>query len=375
MRNLLATICILTLGYAPGLAADTIRIGVVESGNSRFDQRLHKGISLAIDEIKNSTGLDFEYFLKYDYCSREGAQIVAMEMLQEEISHVIGHTCPEPALYASRFYTERELLYVAVGIKAPNLTASDSNLVFRIATRSDEEGTWSAKLIQTNINATKLAILHSNDDIAKSNADAFALQWRTTGRLTTMIAFDDDGASFRSAVDDLPLQQLDVVYVANLSPADPTQLATVLMERFSNGVMVYNGRMSAELKAEHLGNDSSRVYITAPVQPQMLVDAQAVVEALELDGIAADYYALSGYAAAQAIGAAIAGTEQSDATVNADWIRTNPIDSVLGEMNFRENGDIETAPIALYGWDNGILTLVDASRAANCVPSSPTWKK
>ena len=47
--------------------------------------------------------------------------------------------------FRSEVYKENEILYVSVGTKYPSLTESESDMVFRIATRSDEEGAWSAR--------------------------------------------------------------------------------------------------------------------------------------------------------------------------------------------------------------------------------------
>ena len=230
-------------------------------------------------------------------------------------------------------------------------------------------------LIARNVGERNLAILHSNDVIATSNAEAFASEWESNGKVVVSIAFEYNEFGFESALNMLPQEGVDIVYVANSSPANPAQFLPTLMERFSTGVVAYNGTMSTALTPGSFGNDSSRSFFVAPIEPQMLVEAQGVVAALEEAGTSADFYALSGYVAIQALSAAIAGTREIQPSANANWMKENSFDSIIGNVNFRSNGDIETAPIALYGWTDDVLRLVDASKQANCVPTSPTWNR
>ena len=107
----------------------------------------------------------------------------------------------------------------------------------------------------------------------------------------------------------------------------------------------------------------------------MLEAAQTVVGLLTQRQVPASFYALNGYVAVQLLAEAIANAGREDFRQTGEWLKKNSVPTILGPLQFEDDGDVASTPIGLYGWQDHILVLLDASITAQCTSGDPTWKQ
>ena len=182
-----------------------------------------EGVQLATSQSNSTHGVRFDAFYYDDKCSPDEARKIALEIVHEGISFVIGHLCEEAAVAASRVYVESDVLFITLGVRHPSLTESDGKYVFRLATSTDQIGTWTARLFSTEqSDLDSIVLVYPDNPVDNAIAEAFMSEWRSlsnTAHSFQLVSphrdpFDDLGDTINKLVELNP----DAVYISSFQP-------------------------------------------------------------------------------------------------------------------------------------------------------------
>lgn len=373
MRFLLVSVCTLLFAQLSWASEHGVRVGVVGCEDPCFagvDLELIEGVRLAAERYGLSHEPSFSLQFSNDHCNPATAASVAREMVERGISIVVGHVCEEAAIAASRVYAENDVVYLAPGIRHPDLTGDDFHSVFRLSTRSDEEGKWAARFLSQQTSTKKVGVVYADNPVARSMAEGFLSEWRNSGGTTSVVKEIDIRNSNHTVSSQSMLENnVDAVYVAVTHKTLLSQFVRRLGRDSDNVVMISSGHLVDSLFYEDIPiSVKERLFHGAPAELKMYQGAQEIGE---LSG----YYALYGYLAGEVVAKGIEGSGSKSSLDIGYWLRENNIESFVGNINFVNNGDISPMPIGFYGWRDGRRALLRSSDRVDCSPTDPDWNE
>lgn len=113
------------------------------------------GSELSIDEVD-------------DGCDAARAAGAAREIVSNKPDLVIGHPCPAAAIAASRVYADAGVVFIALGVRHPELTDKRAGpTIFRLAGRDDLQGAAAASDLMAMAPSGRIAIVQDRTAYAR----------------------------------------------------------------------------------------------------------------------------------------------------------------------------------------------------------------
>jgi branched-chain amino acid transport system substrate-binding protein len=348
---------------ATSAKGNVVEIGVAGpmSGElGAFGEQLRKGAEKAVADINAAGGLNGKTLhlnIGDDQCDRDRARNVAGNLVDAGVVFVAGHFCSGSSIPASKIYGSAGVLQITPSSTNPLLTedAAERGIktVLRTAGRDDRQGYTIADWLERNYAGETVAVL---DD-----GGAY-------GRLVTAVV--------RKTL--VPAHFSDVIYQSfQTKQTDFAPLANELKAASVKAVFVGAYHFDVAAFARAMRAVDPTVSIAAPDAlntlefwslagsagegvrftdaPSRVNDASArmVVASFRADGFEPEGYVLSTYAAVQAFAAAAKATGGFDGAQMAAWLRANPVDTVIGKLDWDDMGDLKSATYAWYVWHGG----------------------
>jgi branched-chain amino acid transport system substrate-binding protein len=111
-----------------------------------------------------------------DGCDAARAEGAARLIAAMRPDVVVGHPCPAAAIAAARVYAETGVLFIALGVRHPDLTARRAGpSIFRLAGRDDRQGAAAAEALAAAATNGRIAIIQDRTAYARAlTADVVA---------------------------------------------------------------------------------------------------------------------------------------------------------------------------------------------------------
>ncbi len=183
---LAAVACTALLSTACNSNGSAIRIGVVGPFTQARGESMQLAAQLAADEINRAGGVrgrDIELVFRDDRANTERAVAVAREFYDDvSIVAVIGHMTSGTTLAAAPVYNggERPLLEISPSASNPRVSEAGP-YTFRICPTDMAHGARLAKWAHEQLNATRAAILYSNDPYGRGVRQVFRDRFEANG--------------------------------------------------------------------------------------------------------------------------------------------------------------------------------------------------
>jgi branched-chain amino acid transport system substrate-binding protein len=92
------------------------------------------------------------------------------------------------------------------------------------------------------------------------------------------------------------------------------------------------------------------VLMTFGADPRLIPDGKAVIDKFRANGYEPEGYTLYSYASVQAIAAAFNGAGSTDGAEASQWLKSHPVQTVMGTKAFDEKGDLKVSDYVMYQW-------------------------
>lgn len=358
-KGFLALAVATALGVSAFAQAD-VKIGVagpMTGANAAFGEQYMKGAQAAADAINATGGVNGEKIVLVkgdDACEPKQAVTVAKDLTNQKVAGVVGHFCSSSTIPASEIYDEAGIIAITPGSTNPQVTERGLSAMFRMCGRDDQQGIVAGDYIVDVLKGKKVAVLHDKDTYGQGLADATKAQLVKRGVTPVLYEGLTRGEKdFSAVVTKIRAAGADVVYFGGLHP-EAGPLVRQLREQGLKDVkfMSDDGIVTDELVTTAGGPQNvDGVYMTFGADPRLLPDSKTVVDEFRKKGTEPEGYTLYAYASVQALAAAFNGAKSNSGEKAAEWLKKNPVKTVMGEKTWDSKGDLKVSDYVVYQWD------------------------
>jgi branched-chain amino acid transport system substrate-binding protein len=365
---------LLLAGTALGLMGVTaaqaeIQIGVagpMTGQYASFGEQFRIGAEQAVADINAAGGVNGEMLslsIGDDACDPKQAVAVANQFASQGVTFVAGHFCSGSSIPASQVYADEQIVQISPGSTNPDFTDKrPGDGVYRVCGRDDQQGEVAAQYILDNFPDAKVAFINDKTAYGKGLADQTQMNYEKAGKTPAIVeAYTAGEKDYTALVTKMKEAGVDLVYVGGYH----TEAGLILRQMRAQGmdaVLMSGDALVAQEYWAITGDAGAGTLMTFSPDPRKNEAASTVVKELADAGKTAEGYVLYTYAAIQAWAdaARAAGSTDYDAVVKA--LNDGTFQTVIGELNFDDKGDVTLPGYVVYKWENGDYDYVDASQ-------------
>ncbi|MET1068601.1 branched-chain amino acid ABC transporter substrate-binding protein [Pseudomonas prosekii] len=358
-KGFLALAVAAALGVSAFAQAD-VKIGVagpMTGANAAFGEQYMKGAQAAADAVNAAGGVNGEKIVLVkgdDACEPKQAVTVAKDLSNQKVAGVVGHFCSSSTIPASEIYDEAGIIAITPGSTNPAVTERGLSAMFRMCGRDDQQGIVAGDYIVDVLKGKKVVVLHDKDTYGQGLADATKAQLAKRGVTPVLYEGLTRGEKdFSTIVTKIRGAGADVVYFGGLHP-EAGPLVRQLREQGLKDVkfMSDDGIVTDELVTTAGGPQFvDGVLMTFGADPRLLPDSKTVVDEFRKAGTEPEGYTLYAYASVQTLAAAFNGAKSNSGEKAAEWLKKNPVKTVMGEKTWDAKGDLKVSDYVVYQWD------------------------
>ncbi|MEX5688339.1 MULTISPECIES: branched-chain amino acid ABC transporter substrate-binding protein [Pseudomonas] len=358
-KGFLALAVAAALGVSAFAQAD-VKIGVagpMTGANAAFGEQYMKGAQAAADAVNAAGGVNGEKIVLVkgdDACEPKQAVTVAKDLTNQKVVGVVGHFCSSSTIPASEIYDEAGIIAITPGSTNPAVTERGLSAMFRMCGRDDQQGIVAGDYIVDVLKGKKVVVLHDKDTYGQGLADATKAQLEKRGVKPVLYEGLTRGEKdFSTIVTKIRGAGADVVYFGGLHP-EAGPLVRQLREQGLKDVkfMSDDGIVTDELVTTAGGPQFvDGVLMTFGADPRLLPESKTVVDEFRKKGTEPEGYTLYAYASVQTLAAAFNGAKSNSGEKAAEWLKKNPVKTVMGEKTWDAKGDLKVSDYVVYQWD------------------------
>ncbi len=358
---LAALVVALAVGFtACNREPDTIKLGIagpMTGSEAKFGEQLKKGAEAAVADLNAAGGINgkkVELVVGDDACDPKQAQSVANKLVEAKVSAVIGHFCSSSTIPASAVYAENNLIDITPASTNPQVTERKLPTVFRTCGRDDQQGTVAADFIATKLKPKAVAVIHDKTTYGQGLADATKNRLNGEHKIKEVLyeGINKGDKDFSSLVTKLKGLKVDAIFFGGYH----TEAGLLVRQAYDQGLkakFVSGDALVTDEFSTVVGKNQATagVMMTFGADARKIPEAKPVVDKIKAGGYDPEGYTLYTYAAVQAVAAALKANNLSrDGKVLADWLKKNPVPTVMGTKAWDEKGDLKTSDYVVYGW-------------------------
>ena len=354
---LCATLVIAFCVAVPGIAADTIKIGVAgpHTGDlAPYGIPAMRAAQLVVNQANEQGGIlgrQVELLIQDEQCNPNVATNAATRLVSDGVHAVMGHICSGATRAALGIYREARIPVMSPSATNPPLTQSgEYPNFFRTIASDDMQSKLAVDYALANLDVKKVAILHDRGDYGRGFAD-FARQALEGAGDVEIVMFEGitPGAmDYSSIIQRVRRTGADALIFGGYHP-EASKLVTQMQRRRVNAIFISDDGVKDDSFLNVAGSAAEGAYATGPRDLSHLPLNQAAVAAFQSAyGAEPGAFFQEGYAATLALLNAIekAGTTDYDAVVNA--LRSEYVDTPVGRIKFDDKGDAEGVGFSVF---------------------------
>ncbi|HET6469953.1 MAG TPA: branched-chain amino acid ABC transporter substrate-binding protein [Geminicoccaceae bacterium] len=361
-RGLLAAAAMAVVaGLSPAQAEIVIGVaGPITGDLAEFGAQMQNGATRAVADINKAGGVMGEQLrleVGDDACDPKQAVAVANELVSKGVVFVAGHFCSGSSIPASAVYHEEGVLQISPASTNPAFTedphAKGWKTVFRTCGRDDQQGDFAGQWLAENYAGKRIAVVHDKSaygkglaDLTKENMNAAGLQEVVYEGIT---AGEQD---YRALVSKLKEAQVDAIYFGGYHP-EAALIVRQAREQGLNAPLLSGDSLNTLEFPTLAGAAADGTMFTNAAEARNLPSAQKVVEEFRAGGYEPEGYTLSTYAALQVWAQAVEKAGGTDPEQVAEAIRSQPWETVIGNLSFDEKGDLTSSAYVWYVFKDG----------------------
>ncbi|WP_432470930.1 high-affinity branched-chain amino acid ABC transporter substrate-binding protein [Amphritea sp. HPY] len=353
LLGLSTAVCI--MGMTAAAQADTLKIGLAGPATgpvAQYGDMQKIGVMAAIEDINKAggiNGMQLEGIVYDDACDPKQAVAVANKIVNDGVSHVVGHLCSSSTEPASDIYEEEGVLMITAASTSPSITEKGHQMVFRTIGLDSLQGSMAAQYIIDTAKPARVAVIHDKQQYGEGLATAVRDQLAENGIKAVMFEGVTSGdKDFSALIAKLKKQDVDFVYYGGYHPELGLILRQSAEKGFGAQFMGPEGIVNADL-AKIAGEATEGVLATAPKSFDQNAVNQARVEAIKAKGEdPTGPFVFTAYAAVEVMTNAMTATKSTDTEKLAAHIRANGVETAIGKVKYDEKGDLTESTFLVY---------------------------
>lgn len=367
MKKTLLTAVIATSLAVSVQAADTIKIalaGPTTGPVTQYGTMQNIGAKMAIEKLNAAGGLNgkqMEAVIYDDACEPKQAVTVANQIVNDGIRFVIGHLCSSSTIPAAKIYDEEGIVMVTAASTSPELSEKGYVTTFRTIGLDSQTAPIAAKYIVEKAKPQKVAVLHDKQQYGQGLAEGVRDELKALGRDVDFFEGVNKGQTdFSALVTKMKKEGIDFVYWGGYHP----EFALIVRQAYDQGLtpqyMGSDGIANGDVFAI-AGDAAKDILVTVPTDFTAKTENAELVKAFEdKQEDPTGPFVMPAYSAVKVIvdTANLLKTDDSEA-IAEEIHKGNPYNTPIGEISFKENGDLKTFPFAVYKMNKDGKTLTE----------------
>ncbi len=354
---------VLALSFTNNAFADTIKIGVAgaHSGElASYGIPTLNATQLVVDEFNAKGGLlgkKIEILSADDMCKPELSTNAATSLISQKVVGVIGFPCSGSSAAAIPLFHENNTVLISSASTMPNLTLSEDNKIFfRTIPHYYEQSRIAAKFIGEGARPKKLALLHDNSAYSSGLAENIRERIEKNYKNIKVVLYEaitPGAADYSATARKLRRENADFLVWAGYVP-EAAKLLNSMRSLDINIPMIGAESLKDDNFIITAGADSEGTYVAAPAETAnnpLSIKARKAHQ--EKFGNSAGAFFDNGYAAAYALLNAIEKAKTTNTDDIIKILRTQKINTPIGNIKFDKNGDAEGLGLTIYQVRNG----------------------
>ena len=314
------------------------------------------GSEMAVQDINAAGGLlgkQVQLIAGDDAADPEQAIAVADKFVGDGVVFVAGHWASGASIAASKIYEQAGILMISPSSTNPKLTDEGGSNIFRVCGRDDRQGVVVGDYLADKWGQKKIAIVHDGTAYGEGLADETRKHLNKRGMSEALYqAYVPGDPDYSPLISELQATGIEVLFVGGYA-ADAGLMIRQARDQGYDLQLVSGDALSSQDFWLMTGPAGEGTLFTFFPDPRVNPDNAGLVERFRANGFEPDGYTLYAYGAVQTWAQAVkaAGTLQLEAVI--DSLRTHSFDTVLGELDFNEKGDIKSSGFGWYVWQAG----------------------
>ncbi|MFI3271898.1 MAG: branched-chain amino acid ABC transporter substrate-binding protein [Pseudomonadota bacterium] len=346
----------------PAFAGDTIKLGVPGSHTgdlANYGLGTANAATIVAEQINAKGGIDgkmVEVILQDEQCKPELATNAATKLLTEGVDIVLGHICSGATKAALPLYKDANMIVMSPSATTPDLTQSGDNpTFFRTIASDDMQGKLGADFVVDKLGAKKIAILHDKGDYGKGYAGYVKSFIEASGKAEVVMfeGVTPGAVDYSAVIQKVRREGADCVVFGGYHP-EAAKIVGQMRKRNMDIPFVSEDGVKTDTFIGVAGQYAEGVYASSSKDVSSLPMYQEAVKLHEDKYKAAPgpFYT-EGYAAAQALLAAVDAADSTDTAKVMEALRTVPVETAIGTITFDAQGEATGIGFSMYQVQDG----------------------
>ncbi len=328
--------------------------GPLSGTYSAYGGQMVQGVQAAVDHLNATGGIEgelVEIVTADEACDNRQAEIAAQNLVQKNVTVVIGHYCSYSSLTAAKIYESAGIPMIAPAGSLPAFTEAGLSNVIRLVARDDAQGEFAAQRMKVDFAADRIAVLSDGSASAELLVARFIAANGAAPALSLKIKPD------LKSTDDL-IVALATKNIAALYCACAGSDAGFIVAQISAANLAIKIYGSDALLVpqfwEKSGAAGEGTFVSFAVDPQTYVSAHKLIKQLAASDIGADGATLPSYAAVQLFASAAEKMGSKNGRGLSAYLRSGAsFSTVIGSLSFDAHGDVLGPRLTWYVWSKG----------------------
>jgi branched-chain amino acid transport system substrate-binding protein len=361
-----------SLGFAmavpvAGMASDTIKLGVAgaQSGDlASYGLPTVKAAELVVAQYNARGGINgkkVELLIEDDVCKPEVATNTATKLVTDGVDVVLGHICSGATKAALPIYKEAGIVVMSPSATDVDLTFSgDYPNFFRTIASNYPQAVTMVNFATDKIGAKKIAVIHDKGDYGKGLADIAKTLVEESNKAEVVLfeGVTPGAVDYTAIVQKIKRKGADAVLFGGYHP-EASKIVSMMRKKRLKTVFISDDGVKDATFIKVAGKNAEGVYASGPRDTSSNPLAiSSVAEHKKTYNDAPGAFYLEAYSAAISLLNAVekAGSTDYKAIVNA--LRTEKVDTPVGNIYFDERGDAVGIGYAMYVVKDGVYVEV-----------------
>jgi branched-chain amino acid transport system substrate-binding protein len=346
---------------------EAIKIGVAgaHSGDlASYGLPTVNAAELVVEQVNENGGVlgrQVELVVEDDQCLPEVAANTAAKLVGENVVAVIGHICSGATRAALGTYLESEIVAISPSATNPPLTKSgEYPNFFRTIAPDDAQGQLQAAYAVNELGFERYAVLHDRGDYGKGLAEFAQGFLEDEGADIAMFEGITAGAvDYSAIINRINAADVDAVVFGGYHP-EASKLVGQMRQQGMEVAFISGDGVKDDTFIQVAGEDAEGVFATGAIDTtQNPIAVEATEAHQEKYGADPGPFFLNGYAATLALLNAIEAAGSTDYEEITAALRSESVETPLGNISFDERGDAEGVGFSMYQVQNGRYVELD----------------
>ena len=343
-------------------ASQTIKIGVAGSLSgdlASYGLPALNAVKLVVDDINSKGGIlgrQVELLAEDDVCKPEIATNTATKLVSSGVNVVVGHICSGATRAALGIYKAADVIVMSPSATNPALTQSgDYPNFFRTIASDDAQARSEVDFALNVLKLKKIAIIHDKGDYGKGLAE-YARKFVNESGEAEVVLFEGvtpGAVDYSAVVQKIKRKKAEGVIFGGYHP-EASKIVMQMRRKRMKIPFISDDGVKDDTFIRIARKQAEGVYATGPRDVSKNPLANSVNKKYEQtfkkkSGV----FSLNAYAAAQALLNAVARAGSTDYQAVAGALRSEYVQTPLGNISFDKKGDAIGVGFSMYQVQNG----------------------